>query len=510
MPILTIPTLGQYGLVADQPAHELPENAFSSVSNVRFRGGMAERINGSRTYVTPSFTPYWCGFYATGTTRYVVHAGLALVKVYDGTSSTDITGTAPTGAIDDRWTGGVLNGVLILNNGVDQPMYWGGTGTLATLTGWNANWRAKSIRPYKNALVALGVTKSGTYYPHMVKTSSLADPGSVPASWDETDPAVDTYENDHAETTDHFVDQLVLGDVNILYKESSIYVMRLTQGQDVYTIQRLPGTYGMLARGCAADTPKGHVVLANGDVILHQGIAEPVSILSNTDRRWLFETQIDSAYSQRCFVVSNPSKEEVLICYPEIGQSVCTKALVWNWSTGAFGVRDLQSATYGASGLITYAAGDTYDSATETYDTVSRAYNQNDFTPNDPRLIMAELGPKLTLQDSGTTLSGSAISWSIERTGLAFGDTDSVKTITSLTPRAIAANGTQFYIQVGGSMDAETSPTWSDAVLYTTGSSLKAYTFATGRYLAYRIYGTQSQPIKFKSLDFEIQKTGRY
>lgn len=504
----TIPTLGQYGLVVDQPAHELPVNAFSSLANVRCRDGMIERIGGSRTYATPSMTPYWCGFYASASTRYAVMAGLAKVEVWDGTTLTDITGTAPTGAIDDRWTGGALNGVLILNNGVDKPMYWGGTGTLTALPGWDVNWKAKSVRPFGNALVALGITKSGTYYPHMVKTSTFADPGSVPTSWDVTE--TDTFENDIAETTDHFVDQLVLGSVNILYKESSIYVMRITQDDRVYTIDRLPGTFGMLARGCAADTPKGHVVLSNGNVVLHQGIAEPVSIIDGSNRRWLFETQIDTAHSERCFVVANPSKSEVLICYPGIGQSVCTKALAWNWNTGAWSPRDLQSATYGASGLITYSTGDTYDSATETYDTIARAYNQNDFTPNDPRLVFTELGPKLTLQDSGTTLSGSNISWMIERTGLAFDDPDTVKTATRLVPRAIAANGTQFYVQAGGSMSAEESPTWTDPVLYTVGSSRWADLFATGRFLSYRLYGSQSQPVRFKSLDVQIVGAGRY
>ena len=41
--------------------------------------------------------------------------------------------------------------------------------------------------PVQNYLIALDLTKSGTRYPHMVKWSAAADPGTVPASWDETD-----------------------------------------------------------------------------------------------------------------------------------------------------------------------------------------------------------------------------------------------------------------------------------------------------------------------------------
>lgn len=511
MPVITIPTLGQYGLVADQPAHELPVNAFSGVANMRFKDGMAERFAGNQSaFTSPSITPYWVGFYATSSARYVVYAGLTKVFVDDGTTRTEITGTVPTGAIDDRWTGGVLGGVLIMNNGKDVPTYWGGTGTLTTLTGWDANWRADSIRPFKNYCVAVGVTKSGTKYPHMVKWSAAADPGTITSSWDETDPSKDAGEVDLAETTDVIVDQLVLGDVNIIYKEASMYRMEYIGGNDVFAFKRIPGNFGALARGCIANTPKGHLVLANGDLVLHNGYGEPESIISSRLKKWLFQTQIDSVYYKRSFLASNPMQNEVWICYPEPGQTVCTKALVWNWLDGSFGVRDLQNVTYCAAGLINYSASDSYDAQTLTYDEASRAYNQNDFAPNDFRMILATTAPGLYISGAGTKYGSSAISWLLERTGLAFDDPDTVKVIKSLTPRAIAANGTQFYIQFGGSMDAEVAPTWSDPVLFTVGTSLKAYSMASGKYLAIRLYGSQSQPVKFKSFDVDVQPMGKY
>ena len=119
-----------------------------------------QQVFGATTVV-----PYFVIAYYTAGKRYWIHAGLGKVFADDGTTRTEITpATPPGGGIDDRWTGGVLNGVLVLNNGVNNPYFWGGTGVLAPLTGWPASTTAKSIRPFKNVLVALNVTKSGTNY----------------------------------------------------------------------------------------------------------------------------------------------------------------------------------------------------------------------------------------------------------------------------------------------------------------------------------------------------------
>lgn len=513
MAVKTIPALGQFGLVADQPAQELPENAFSSVSNVRFRIGQAERFTGQTAiFDVPAVTPYWIGPYGTTTKRYWIHAGLTAVYADDGTTRTDITGTAPTGAIDDRCTGGALNGVFFINNGKDVPTYWGGdTGTnLATLPGWDASWRCKSLGAYKVYNVALGITKGSTYYPHMVKWSAAADPGSIPASWNEADATLDAGEVDLAETPDLLVDQLVMGEVNIIYKESSMYSMQYVGGDSIFAFRRIPGNYGMLARGCAANTPKGHVVLSNGDVILHQGQGEPQSLLTARLKRWLFSTQIDSTYYKRCFVTADPTMNEVWICYPTYGQTSCDKALVWNWADNTFGTRDLPNATYAACGLLDYTVTATYDASTDTYDDVSTAYNQNDYTPADSRLLMTTTAPLIALCDSGTTYSGTAISAMLERTGLAFDSPDMVKTWRSITPRISAVIGTVVYIQFGGSMDPSISPTWGDVVTFTVGTDTKAFSSQSGRFLSYRIYSTGRQAWSVKSIDVDFTVRGPY
>lgn len=513
MPITTIPALGQYGLVADQPAQELPPNGLSAVQNVRFRNGSAVRVDGHVQFGTaPSVTPYWVSHFGSATTRFVIYSGIASTFADDGTTRTDITGSAFTGAVDDRFTGGALHGVFVINNGVDQPKYWDGNtaNNLATLTAWDANWRVKFLRPFKNFLVYGYPTKSGTAYPHTIGWSAAADPGTLPTTYDPASTTTEAGDQPIGETPDVIVDGLARGEVFLVYKEQSIYRMEYIGGQQVFAVKRLPGNFGMLARGCAADTPKGHVVLANGDVILVDGLGEPRSLMTGRLRDEFFQTRLDSTHYARSFVVANPSKTEVWVCYPSLGMMVPDKAYVWNWTDDTWGERDLQNVTYASAGLIAAQVIETNDAQVGANDSASGANDQNDFTPSDSRLILASTSPALYLADSGTDFAGNAITGLIERTGLVFGDTSRTKTWLSLTPRVEASAGTVLYVQLGGAMKIGEEPTWGDPIAFTVGTDEIAYGFATGKYLSYRIYSTGAQGWAIKSIDCDVKPMGRF
>lgn len=511
MPVVTVPALGQYGLVTDQPAQELPDNAFSAARNMRFRDGSAERMLGHRDiFTTPSVTPYFIIPFGTTTSRFWVHSGIANTYADDGTTRTNITGSAFTGTVDDRFTGGVLSGVLILNNGVDAPKYWAGSGTLAALTNWPAGWTAKALRTFKNYVVYLSPTKSGTSYPHTVGWSAAADPGTVPTTYDTASTTTDAGDVPLGETPDLLVDSLTLGEVHIIYKEQSCYRMEYIGGQQVFAFKRIPGNYGMLARGCAAATPKGHVVLANGDIVLVDGVGEPQSLMVGRNKKTFFSSELDSTYYARSFVVANPTKNEVWVCYPQVGSSVPNKALVWNWVDNTWSPRDLPNATYAAAGLLTYTAGSSMDSLGGTTDSLVGATDANDYTPSDSRLIMTSTAPAMYLADTSGTFGGTSVTASLERTGMAFGDPDKYKLLDAITPRVSAAAGTVLTFQFGASDKAETAPTWSDPITYTVGTDTKAFSFANGRFLAYRITSTGTQPWSIKSMDFSVKTLGTW
>lgn len=511
MPRITIPAIGSVGVNKDQQPQELPISALTDVQNIRMRDGSAERIAGAmEVFTAPPATPYHVQIYQTAAQRFIVHAGVSAVYADDGASQTEITGTAPTGSAGDRWTGGILNGVLVLNNGVDEPMFWGGdTGlNLATITGWNATWRCRSMRPFKNYLIGLNWTKGVNTYPHMVKWSSAADPGTVPVSWNEADPSIDAGELDLSETSGGIVDGLALGDTFIIYKADAMYAMSYIGGQYIWQFRKLPGEVGLLARGCVCNTPSGHLLLTMGDLVIHSGTG-PQSILTGKMRNWFFE-QIDQTFSNRCFVVSNPALSEAWVCYPEQGAQNCTKALIWNWADNTFSLRDLPNVTCATSGQYEYTSGASWDSDTQAWDDDTTTWNASDIPLTQSRFLLGTDTPKLLGIDIGTDFDGVAFTAKVERTGMAFDAPESVKLLKAIRPRIDGTTGGMVYIQAGGALDVEGPYTWGAPVPYTIGTTYKADLFATGRFLAYRIYSTGNLSWRVRSLDMDIQALGAY
>lgn len=511
---ITVPVVGKYGVIKDVEPQELPINAWSDCINMRFKDGAAVRIRGEKKiFDTPVVVPYWLQSYNTVGERWWVHAGLNAVYADNGTARSDITpASAPTGSIDDRWTGGVLNGVLVANNGVDSPIYWGGTGIAATLPAWPANTLAKSLRPYKNVLVALNVTKNaGTTndaYPHMVKWSSIADPGALPTTWDETDVTETAGELDLAEEPSVMVDQLPLGDANIIYKENAMWSMVPSGGIDIFRFQRLPGNVGALAQNCVVNTPLGHVVLTPGDVIIHSGQGAR-SIVTARMRSWLFN-RIDSTNRNRSFVTLNPVTNEVLICFPQLGDDVCTLAAAWNWIDDVWSIRQLNNATCAGVGQLNYGVTNTWAASTETWDDVTAAWNQDELSPAQQRTLIGSSAPLISALDITASFNGTPFTSLLEKTGMHLDAPDRVKLIKSIFPRIKAASGTRVQFQVGGAMDVEGEVTWSDPIFYTTGSTYKADSFASGRFLAIRIQSVDNAPFEIRSVDIEYSMMGSY
>ena len=505
------------GLNADLTPEELGNGVWSAASNMRFNNGYAERFKGTaQVFDTPTVTPYFISPYTTSTARYWIHAGLASVFADDGVTRTDITGTAPTGGVDDRWTGGSINGVWIMNNGVDVPTFWNGdTGTnLATIGGWDATWRANSLRPFKNFIIALGVTKGSTKYPNMIKWSRALDPGAITSAgdWDATNPAIEADERDAAETPDILVDGLPMGDNFIIYKERSMYALTDTGTPFTFRLQRLPGETGMLARGCGVNTPLGHVVLTAGDVVLNTGQGV-TSVANGIVRDFIFKNISIDNY-KRSFVTSNPQKNEVWVCFPYGTTTTCNKACVWNWIDKSWSIRELSNVTYGAFGQINYSSSATtwasLGTAGTTWATIGSTWDENEYSPAEARLLMTHTTPYISLQDSGTSDFGSLITATLERTGMHMGDPYTIKLAKSLYPRIDGTSGSTVSIQFGASMYADESPTWGPVQTFTIGQSQKIDSMISGRFLAVRFSNSDFYSWRIKSFGLEYTNGGLF
>ena len=264
MPMLTVTDVGSIGVVTDVDPVLLPPNAWTGAANVRFADNEAQKITGHSSVATPTVTPYYLLPVTKSTTAYWVYAGLDKVYSWNGTSHTNITRQSVgvdvdyTGGAADYWTGGVLNNVLILNNGLDDPQMWVNT-KLESLT-WDsgATWGSKSysantIRPYKNFLVALNWTDGTNKYPQTVYWSNQADPNTVPSDWDFADPANEAGTAELASTQGIILDGEQLRDAFIVYKEDAIHLMQFVGGTFVMNFKDVSKTTGALAQRCAKE-----------------------------------------------------------------------------------------------------------------------------------------------------------------------------------------------------------------------------------------------------------------
>ena len=499
------------GVNKDLPAHELALGMWSDALNIEFDGATWRRRSGIQSaYTTPTAIAYYLQSYVTASARFLVQAGLSSIFVDDGTTRTDITGPVPTGTRSNRWTGGDYNGVLILNNGVDAPMYWNGdvATDLATLTAWPAGYKADTVRPFLDFLIAGAVTKNtGIKYPQLLMWSSPSDPGAVPSTWAAA--ATNQAGDDPMTGKGAIIDMLPFGAVNVIYCQQGRVAMRYVGGEAVFAFDPMPGADGLMATGCVVETPKGHVFLSNGDVLIHNG-GEATSIAEDRIRNWLFST-IDPTNGLNAFLVANPQRAEVWVCFPKVGSTECDRAAVWNWVSDTWAIYSLPNVTYAASGVVPPLSVGTWANDSETWDSDASTWDQNEYGNNEAKLILATSTPTLGVANSGSTDFGSSVSQLLERKGIKPDETDAMMVLSkSRWPVAgIAANTLTIFH--GTHKLADTDPEYATSATHTQGTT-DWVTRRTnrGRYLAIKMTSTTSQPLSGRSVSLEYEVVGRY
>lgn len=428
MPTLDINDVGSIGEILEIPAYLLPPEAWSYTRNVRSHGGSMRRLDGwSRTFGTPPVAPHFLLVVESVTQPYWIYTSLTKAYVWDGTSHSNITRQSDGVDVDysttatRQWNGTVFSGIPIINNSVDVPQYWGAFDTstrLTALSNWNTNHRAKKLVSFGPFLVAIHITKSSTVYPHMVKWSSSAtSPGSLPSSWDETDPTNDAGEYDLTDVSAGLLlDVLGLGANLLLYKEHSTWIMRYVGGRAIFGFDTLFSTSGVLTERCVTATGDGrrHIVVTQDDIIMHSGTQEVTSLLSKRMRKELFN-RLDTVNYINSFVFTDPTNDEVWFCYPESGQEYPNMAVIINYKNGCVTEADGISFRNVASGRILEASPFTWNSITATWDSLTWSWSTQDRN----RIIAASSDNTCFYKlNDGLTRDGINFEAVLQRTGL--------------------------------------------------------------------------------------------
>lgn len=485
--MIPIRDLGAVGLVTDVLPYRLPPNAWTDVRNVRFLNGeMYSTLGHKRIMGAPTTPPHWIfpAVSASGGVPLWAYAGPADIYATDGTTHGKITRVSGvyTGTVDTRFQGSPFGGLFVFNNGVDVPQLWNGpeiATKLIDLPNWPASTTAKLFRPFGRFLVAYDVIKSGTRYKHLIKWSDLADPGTVPGSWNEADPTILAGENVLNETDGEILEAKQLGQTNFIYKSDSVIRMEFVGGTFVFDFKTAFGDFGILSGDCVAEWKGQHVVAGREDVLIHNGV-DYRPLLQGKYRRD-YSGRLSSSKADRSFVAMNYGENEAWVCFPEEGAEWPSLAMIVNLDSGATTLRDLDDISHMAFSVPPSATGTSFDSIATPFDSMVGFFDQS----NSGKVKKQIIGVSPTnipynptvgaihLFDSGLDFDGAPIIAYAEREQILVGgitkdgyqaDHTREKFISELWPKITLPQSGSLKIRIGVQENFKDPIAWTDFV----------------------------------------------
>ncbi len=427
----------------------------------------------SQIFSTPTVTPYaifnvpgvndqtfW--FYFSLLKDYVVESGIHnnVTRVASDYTTTD----------GRTWTACILGGIPIFNNGVDKPQYWTAlsVGTpLIDLVNWPATYRARVIRNFGSYLVAINLTEGGTNKPHKVLISHKAEPGTVPSTWDVTDATADATS---FELTDvkggELFDGLGLGSQFIFYKKNSTHIMRFVGGVDLWGLDRLFESSGILNTRCVCSFKEGtmHFVATQNDLIIHAGTPNSSqSVVEGSNREAIF-AEMDSTYYVNSFVFDNRKKTELWFCYPTSGNTIPNKVYFYNYTNKTHGFRDFAGLSADL-GVVSDASSVTWAASTDTWSSITGSWQT---AGREAILYASPDDVKIWKLDDGLSFSGSAPLVFMERLDLVY-ESDHIAfgqriLIDRIWPK-LTGEG-KWTIRVGAAEYEGGTVTWSNSTVF--------------------------------------------
>jgi hypothetical protein len=534
MTIVPIRDIGKLGVNTDWSPVDLPVEAWTMGSNVRFcnnriqRGPIFSKVGNLILNTSPSY----CISY-----KLLNNSSQFLVLNTNGTitnwqastpgsnpTETNISPSSYTPSSNTApFTATICNDVVYVNRADRAPWYkTTGGSQFAVLPVWDSTWTCGALRSFNDTLVAINLIKGGVSYPTMVKTSDFVLYDTTPGAWVAATTNSAT-ENVLGDLQDPLIDGLALRDRFILYAQNETWVMTVRGDALVYNYSCLFKNRGIINQNCVAEYNNTHYVFGNDDIWTHDGYGNK-SIALGRVRDFIYNNLVRSQRYQ-FFVVNNAKQGEVMFCYVSadpycyfpisgtIGYPGCNRAAVYNYIFDTWYFYDLPYITGAAVG-VTYS-GSTYNNMVSlTYDSVGGTYNSY------------YDGSQLFLQTVGTSIGSVSSSVRLfEAPNIALGsgvldtvatapvylenklmDMDEIakelrgyKIVNQMWPEATFASGAPVMTFTWGSSDAPNTQAVYDHDMTFDGVTLNKLDFnAPGKYLSLKI--TYSGTQDFQSL----------
>lgn len=508
--------LGRQGVIYDQPAWEVPANAWTYGQNVRFHDGAAESVQGhSQVFGSLSGDGYRLFSTNTGTEYFWVYADINYLYATDGTSHADITGSSASYSAGDTlyWNGGPFQGYIVMNNGKEDPVSWApslGNNTLI-LANWDTNVKADVIRPFRNFLFALGCTESGTYNPRLLRHSNGAGTAALPTSWDYTDPSEDTGRVEFGQTSDALIDCAPLRDTLVIYKENHTWAAQATGGVDnPFVYRQVFSQLGALSQDCIQAIEGRHIVLSSDDVVIHD-LNTVQSIVDKRTRNFIFNS-INPTYYRNSYIVLNRVDREAWICIPYDSAQFPNLAMIWNWAENTISFKDIgfECPAMGF-GVVEPNTGVTFAADTGTFAEASGVFDELAYNPTVTSILMSDhTNNKLFQVDESGQYDGISFAKTLIREALPLDDFQRFKHVKRIFPKIIGEPGDTVAISVGTRNAFNDSVMWSQAQTYTIGTDQFVNFREMGRIIDVRFVYAQDNNFRLHGFDIEYDYAGLY
>ena len=546
MPIVKLRNLGTKGVITDQDPYALEVGTWSSGVNVRFRNNKITPAPVFRTVKTPleeadprySFT---AGIGATNNEMFIGYLSGNVYYYSNGVETLYSPGGYVTSSVEANWTSYTIGNVVYLNRADRPPWYLLPTGAnfedLSAVGSapdrWEPTWTARSIAQCGGAIVALNVTKGAATYPTMVKTSSIVEADSIPASWDHTIPATLATENILQAMDGQIMAACQLGTDLIIYGQREAWRMHPDGSTFVFSYTKLSYDKGSINTNCAIELDGKNYVFGIDDIWVHDGISEQ-SLCDTTVRDFIYGS-LNQSQAERCWVQYNPRLNEIYFGYVSGDENVhfggvtgCNRQAVYNMTTETWSFDDLPSIFNTDNGPVSNIL--TYATVTTTYDEMGGTYQDQE--DGGKRIVVAvgdtntEYGLVGSLYAFDLEGPGSVAPYPVdanatapvrfERVGIDLDELDAklrdYKLLSTVYPQARVdtTGGYSLQIAVGASDNpGDLNPVWGEYQPYDGVVNYKIDVNKAGRWLAIKVLWEDWHPFTLTGFDLDIKTTGR-
>jgi hypothetical protein len=439
-------------------------------------------------------------------------------------------------SVEAVWTSCFLANCIFVNRTDRAPWSLVPSGSaFASLANWNGAWTCGLLRSCGGALVALNMTETGVSFPTKVRTSSFAVSNTVPASWDETNPATNATANILSQLEGAIVDACSFGNNLIIYGHNQAWLMQKSTGFEIFDYYKLPFQKGAINANCSVEVDGLHYVFGPDDIWRHDGVSEK-SICQGRVRDFIFQS-INNAQFARCFVFHNPILKEVHFCYVASDRGVkfnpnsvtgCNRQAVYNYLEDTWSFDDVPSCFSAAYSNLNVAQ--TWATISGSWNTVGGAWlsYEDGFRRTPVYVGNTNSTYSLTAQVYAFDLFGAGSTTTfpvdtfangglhVERDGIDLDQIDGVnlpdyKLVNSIYPlaRIDVSHNTTLNIQLGSADFYGQPPQFNEAPTSFDGNTLYKLDFnATGRYLSMIVDYNDYTSCFISGFDFEVDTTG--